>query len=216
MGDGDWRLVTVDLDGTLTLVHGWQVIADRLGRRADFDRAMARYRLGTVGEDEHLRDLLELATGAGWDKVESALTETPRLAAISEGIGLLRSVGVRVALLTHNPPYVGQWYLRRFGFDDLEGSVGPTVEGGRISPPGPVRADKRSGLTELVRRANVRTDQTVHVGDGPADAALFPLVGRGIAVNAARAEVARAADLALRTSDFRDVARAVLSLGPRT
>jgi phosphoserine phosphatase len=210
-----WPLVTVDLDGTLTRRHGWETIADRLGRRPLFDRANERYLAGAAGEDQHLFELLSIATGAKLTDVVAALAATPHLDGIEDGIGRLHAAGRRIALLTHNPSYVVDWYVARFGFDDAEGTRSQVIVDGVVAPPGPTHAGKVDGLHALAERAGVGLDQVVHVGDGAVDAALFPLVGGGIALNAARPDVERAADVALRTGDFRDVVAATERLRPR-
>lgn len=210
-----WPLVTVDLDGTLTRRHGWEAIADRLGRRAQFDRINRRYLDGKVGEDEHLLELLSIATGAKLSEVVEALASTPRLDGIAEGIQQFHAAGRRVAVLTHNPSYVVDWYVARFGFDDAEGTRSQAILDGVVASPGPTRAGKIEGLRALAQRAGVSTDQVVHVGDGAVDAELFPLVGGGIALNSVRADVERAADLVLHTDDFREVVAAVGRLRPR-
>jgi phosphoserine phosphatase len=215
MGAVRWPLVTVDVDGTLTRRHGWEAIADRLGRRPLFDRANARYLSGEVDEDEHLAELLSIATGAPLADVEGALAATPRIDGISEGIAQLHAAGRRVALLTHNPSYVVDWYVARFGFDDAEGTRSQPVVDGVVAPPGPTHAGKLAGLRALAERAGVTTGQVVHVGDGAVDAELFPVVGRGIALNSSRAAVRSAADVVLRTDDFRDVVAAIDRLPPR-
>jgi phosphoserine phosphatase len=215
MGSVRWPLITVDLDGTLTRRHGWEAIAERLGRRSRFERADERYLAGEADEDRHLQELLSIATGARLTDIVDALAATPRLDGIPEGIGQLHASGRRVALLTHNPSYIVDWYVARFGFDDSEGSRSQAVVEGVVAPPGPTRAGKLAGLWALARRAQVSLDQVVHVGDGAVDAELFPLVGAGIALNAARPDVDRAADVALRTDDFRDVVTAIDRLRPR-
>ncbi len=215
MGSTRWPLVTVDLDGTLTVRHGWQTIADHLGRRAEFDRANRRYLAREVGEDEHLFEMLSIATGARLDRIEEALAATERLDGIPEAIGQLHAAGRRVALLTHNPGYVVDWYVARFGFDDSEGTRSQAVVDGVVAAPGPTRAGKLEGLERLAGRAGVTLDQVVHVGDGWVDAELFRRAGAGIALNATRADVERAADRALRTHDLRDVAAVIERLPPR-
>jgi phosphoserine phosphatase len=210
-----WPLVTVDIDGTLTTVHGWQVIADALGRRDEFDATQRRFFAKEVGEDEHLAAMLRIARGRHVDEVEAALESTPRLDGIGDGVRRLHDAGSRVALLTHNPSYVGDWYVRRFGFDDFEGVATPPVRDGEIGTVGTVRADKLTGLARLTERAGTTAPLVVHVGDGWADAALFPKVGRGVALNSRLPEVERAADLVLRTRDFREVAERIERLRSR-
>ncbi len=215
MPPSPWPLVTVDIDGTLTRDHGWATIADALGRRPLFDRTAVEYRNGEVGEDEHLRNLLSIAAGARWTDVEAALRRTPKIGGVREGIRRLHEDGTRVALLSHNPRYICAWYQQEFGFDDFEGTTGQDVVRGVITVPTRINPAKRAGLVALATRAGTSPAHVVHVGDGAADAALFPLVGRGIALNTTRPEVTRGADLVLAATDFREVVGAIEELGPR-
>lgn len=211
-----WRLVTVDIDGTLTLIHGWRRIAERFGRESEYRSSNARFQRKEIGEDPHLTDLLGLAHGHTIAEVVSVLEATPRLEGIGEGIDELHRAGSRVALLTHNPPYVARWYAQKFGFDDLEGTPVPEpAPGGPIPLPGPVHADKKGGLERLIARFGVSPLETVHVGDGWSDAELFPLIGAGVAVNSSYPVVDAAADLVFHVRDFRPVAEGILGLGPR-
>jgi len=87
---------------------------------------------------------------------------------------------------------------------------------GRIGPPDGVRADKLAGLERLLARHSIPRSAIVHAGDALPDVAVFRAVGGGIAVNAASPVVERAADVAVRTRDFRDIGRALLRLAPRS
>jgi len=215
MANAPWRLVTVDIDGTLTTRHGWLDIAREFGREADYFALLRRFRAGEIGEDENLTALLELAEGHTLAEVESVLTATPKLAHIPDGVAALRARGVHVALLTHNPAYVTDWYCRFGGFEAAEGLVGRQPIREVIGRPEGIRANKSTGLQILTDRFVVLPSAVVHVGDGRADAAVFPSVGRGIALNSQLPEVDRAADLVLRTTDFQVVVDAILTLGAR-
>jgi phosphoserine phosphatase len=212
---GPWRLVTVDIDGTLTLVHGWRVIAERFGCVARYERAMARIRAREAGEDETISELVSLAEGHTVSEVEQVLETTPRLSGIPEGIRRLHRERMWVSLLTHNPPYVTDWYRAFGGFDSAGGMRGSQPTDPKIGRPVGVGADKLGGLASLVARHGVNPREVVHVGDAGPDAAIFPLVGGGIALNARSASVRRAADLALETTDFGAVVSAILELPAR-
>jgi len=217
MTDGrfPWGLVTVDIDGTLTTTHGWQVIADAFGRRPEFEEANRRFHAHEVDEDVHLREFLELAVGHTLPEVAAVLERTPKLSGIAEGVADLHRRGARAAILSHNPTYVVDWYRRRFGFDDAEGVDGQAVVDGRLAMPGTIRADKPAGLRRLLARHPVPVAQVVHVGDGASDALVFRLVGGGVALNSSADDVDRAADLVVRSSDFREVVGALGDLRPR-
>jgi len=210
-----WKLVTVDIDGTLTRGHGWKEIARAFGRLEAFEATNRRFFAHQIDEDSHLANLLNIASGHTVSEVEEVLVRTPKLAGISDGIVSLHERGSRVALLTHNPDYVADWYRRTFGFDDSEAIVTQPVVKGRIGPVTAVHADKGSELRALLSRANVPASATAHVGDGWSDAAVFRLVGGGVALNSPYPEVSAIADLALTTTDFRDVVEGLSDLAPR-
>jgi phosphoserine phosphatase len=210
-----WQLATVDIDGTLTIGHGWRPIAIEFAELPAYERTNARFFGREIGEDEHLTDLLALAAGHTIEEVVRVVDRTPRLTGISEGIRSLRAHGIRVALLTHNPPYVLDRYRELFGFDDGDGVDAQVITGGRIGPPLGVRADKASGLRRLLARAGTTAHRTVHVGDSWSDAEIFAKVGAGIALNSSQPEVRAAADVVLDTTDFRPVAETILHLRPR-
>lgn len=211
-----WRLVTVDIDGTLTRVHGWWEIARAFGREAAYERSTRRFRAREIGEDEHLANLLALAEGHTVPEVEAVLAYTPKLEGIADGISELHRRGARVGLLTHNPGYVIDYYRRAFGFDEGEGVEAPVDGDGRIARAIGVRADKPGGLRRLLNRTETVPASVVHIGDSWSDAEVFRLVGGGVALNTPFEEVGHAADRAIRTSDFRSVVRAVAELSPRT
>jgi HAD superfamily phosphoserine phosphatase-like hydrolase len=211
-----WKLITFDVDGTLTTVHGWEFLAGKVGRAAEYRRSNQRFRAREVGEDEHLADLLRLADGLTVPQVERILEETPKVGGIAEMIQRWHGEGTKVALLSHNPEYVCAWYSRRFGFDGYAGTPVKVADGdGRIELVGGVHADKSQGLRQLLGQFGVPGRATVHVGDGWADAALFALVGAGVALNSPLPEVERAADLALHLLDVRGLPERVDALRPR-
>jgi phosphoserine phosphatase len=207
--------VTVDIDGTLTLRHGWRDLAVAFGRLEAFEETNRRFFAHEIGEEAHLTNLLDIATGRTVAEVEAVLEKTPKLRGIGEGIARLHVLGARVALLTHNPTYVVDWYRRTFGFDDAEGVAAQVVSDGRIGPPVDVRADKPGGLRSLLSRSGVPARSAVHVGDGRSDAEVFRLVGGGVALNSPFPDVNRAADLALSTEYFGEVVDGLSRLHPR-
>ena len=210
-----WRLITVDIDGTLTRIHGWRAIARAFGREPDFDQSNRRFFAREIGEDEHLVELLALARDRTVPEVERVLAATPKLEGIAVGVSDLHRRGARIGLLTHNPGYIVEYYRRTFGFDEGEGLEVPVDRDQRIGGANEVHADKPEGLRRLLSRTAVRPEEVVHVGDGWSDAEVFRLVGGGVSVNSPLEEVNRAADRVVRTSDFRDVVRALIELRPR-
>jgi phosphoserine phosphatase len=209
-----FRLVSFDIDGTLTRGHGWRFLAEQLGRLPEYDATDARYHRHTETEDEHLRRLLLIARGTPIGRIEGILEATPKLSGIAETVQEVQRRGAVPVLLSHNPRYVCEWYARRFGFaawDGMRDGDAPEVVDGIVQPPGPVRVGKVAGLARLLDRFHVSPREAVHVGDGWADAELFPRVGLGVALTSLLPEVNGAADVVLKLDDLRELL-AVLDL----
>lgn len=210
-----FRLVSFDIDGTLVRGHGWEVIARARGREAEYRATNDRFRSGAEDEDEHLRRLLDLAVGATVPEMEALVAGTPKVEGIPETLAELKRDGVRVAILSHNPEYVVDWYRRTYGFDDAEGTSGTVLDGERIVGPGPAHADKVGGLHRLLDRAGLPASRAAHVGDGTADLEVFRRIGGGIAFNATLRQVEEGADAAVRSPDLTAVVPALAALRPR-
>ena len=199
-----FRMVTFDIDGTLTRGHGWAHIARSLGKDAEYAATPEAFLRGKESEEVHLVNLLNLAAGVPLTALEVLLEETPKLSGISETVGDLTARGVIPALLTHNPSYVCRWYCRTFGFAGFSGSE-QEVRGGVIQPVHLAEADKVGGLRSLTQRWGIPPEATLHVGDAPADVAVADFTGGFVALNADREGVRARADRVLLTEDLRDV-----------
>jgi phosphoserine phosphatase len=198
------KLVSFDIDGTLTQVHGWQHIAEGLGKRTEYERTQGAFLRGERGEDEHLRALLALGEGERRSRVEGLLATTPRLTGIRSTVRSLHRAGLRVVLLTHNPTWVGRWYASRFGFDAWTGVEQPVVQG-RLGPAPRFHLDKRITMGRMLCSFGIRPIEAAHVGDAGPDARVFPYLGTGVALNTNRRSVLRAADLFVCSQDLRDL-----------
>ncbi|MCI4368077.1 MAG: haloacid dehalogenase-like hydrolase [Thermoplasmata archaeon] len=207
--------MSIDIDGTLTRVHGWEYLAASTGKLHRFEVANRRYLAGGVTEDQHLTELVDLATGLSESEVDRALAATPRLSGIREAIALLHEREVVVALLTHNPPYVCEWYAKQFGFDDYEGTQGSSISRGVVTAPHGIHADKVVGMGRLLERHGIHPQAALHAGDGPPDAAVFPTVGGGVALNSKWPRVRALADATLDADDLRELVTVIDRLPSR-
>jgi phosphoserine phosphatase len=210
-----YRLVCVDIDGTLTRGHGWATMADRLGRVPLYAQTAALYRAGKVDEDTHLQNLFAITEGVSLADLSAILEATPKVGGIERGVRRLHELGANVALLTHNPTFITDWYLRKFGFDAADGLRGsPPVVDGVIARAERPRSDKVGGLDRLCGHFGVTRLDAAHVGDGRADALVFPLVALGIAFGTTLPDVRAAADVCVDVPEFPEVVRVLESTPP--
>jgi phosphoserine phosphatase len=208
-------MVTFDIDGTLTRGHGWRFLAERTGQLAAYQRSNDRFFQHAASEDEHLRELMQLAAGRTVSEIESVLEATPKMPGIVEAVRDLQARGAHVALLTHNPEYVCAWYRRKFGFEDSAGTDGDSMVEDPIVVPARVRAAKLDGLNLLLRRMNVSAARTAHVGDGWADVPVFRAVGGAVALNSRLPDVRAAADVAVDLDNLLAIVEVLDRLTPR-
>ena len=210
-----WRLVTVNIDGTLTSEHGWRPIAAARGCLRAYTAYRKALLAGREDENSHLRHLFAFAVGLTPDRLEPILQRTRRVQGIPETVAELHARGARVPLLTHNPAFLIRWYCDTFGFDGGSGGWGLSLRHGRVQPPGRVVADKVRGLRTLRREFGVPFGRICHVGDAWPDARLAPLLGGFIAFNPKRPAVARVADATVRGTDLRAILPVLDRLRPR-
>jgi len=180
-------IVFFDVDGTL-VPHGSSssFLADRLGHRAEVDRAETDYAAGRLDNDQ-----VCTIDAAGWAgrttrEIEEWLTELPLVAGIAETLAWCHSAAVvpYLASLAWSP--VSAYLVERFGF---AGACGPTLETiggvftGRVTQVFD-EFDKRDFALGICRASGVEPGNSLAVGDGRSDLPLFDAIGYSIALNA--------------------------------
>ncbi len=205
------KIATFDIDGTLTVGHGWYFIAAMLHRMQEYREFTALYRKGGCGEAEHLSNLLSIAEGVPLQKIHSILFRTPRLSGINRAVAMLAEKGLEAVLLTHNPQYVCEWYESRFGFTGHLSAFQP-VENGIVGKAPVPHPDKVAWLRGMCSERGYALDEIIHVGDARSDGAVFRATGLGIAVNSRSRDTIGSATASLNTTDMTDVARMIIRL----
>lgn len=209
------EIVTFDIDGTLTVGHGWYYIAEMLGKKDDYLRSTRLYRSGRIDEREHLNNLLNLAAGRTVDDIAGMLERVPLIDNIAEGVERLKSEGIGSFLLTHNPEYVCRWYSGRFGFEGYICSS-QKVDGKTIRRAESAAPDKLAWLDKFCRARKVELEGILHIGDSASDRSVFIRTGRGIAVNTRDRSIIYSATAYLNTTDMNDIAGKVLEISDGT
>lgn len=204
-----FEAVSFDIDGTLTLGHGWYYIAEALGKSADYAATTSRFRAGAIGEGRHLANLLNIAAGTAASELYPVLARTPKIENIAAGMRRLKEAGLGTFLLTHNPGYVCRWYAGEFGIDGYEGAR-QNVRGGIVCRVHDVRPEKVAWMRKLCRRERISPESLIHVGDSTSDAEVFGNVGMGIALNSNNRLAIAGAAVSLNTADMIEVVETIL------
>lgn len=202
-----FRVVTLDLDGTLLTTTCFQEVAAALGKLDAIKALDEEYFGGRQTLAENFWAEYQLLVGTPLDLAEQAMRKGPWLQGIPEGVQQMRELGLRVGLLTDQPRFLAR--LAEPTLDPLLCSEGG-IEQGRIALPLDYREDKGANLRAWCRAHHVDLESVIHCGNGSNDIPVFERVGLGVAVNPAEAGVARRADIALEgVKDLREVAGAL-------
>lgn len=175
--DSSVRLVAFDLDGTL--LRGdtvCQAIARRMGH------------LERMDELERLTDFAGIAAAreelAGYyaeasrEELLSHLEGCTLARGTEEAFTLLRSHGVRTAVVSITWGFAAEWFARRLGADYWIGTG--LSEDGRIEHFWP--ADKARWVRELMGRLGLQRDEVAAVGDSWGDVDMLSSVGHAFFV----------------------------------
>lgn len=177
------ELVFIDMSGTLVKGSGANSGGDFLGKGGRYREIYPKYKSGGIT----MRALLK-ETFACWKGLKvSDLPEVYKTFEFNDGakeaIHALKQRGMKTALLTQLPTYLGKLFQEDLGFDFITGTV-LEVKGGIFT--GKIlefHDDKRQEASHLLEKEHISPRDSISVGDRKDDADVFRLVRFGISYN---------------------------------
>ncbi|MHB8634025.1 MAG: HAD family hydrolase [Thermoplasmatota archaeon] len=204
-----WRVVSLDLDGTLVHPAAFNAAAAGLGFGPALDATWEDYRDGRIHLEEAFRRDVAHFDGLAVADVQEALRRSPAWTpGIARGIRDLHEGGAKVIVTTDQPAWLAEVTLE-FGVDDLVCSPAP-VRGGRIVADFVPRFAKWPNLEGWLSRNGMPPSEVAHVGNGRNDIPIFQHVGRGVAVFTQDPAVVAGRPHLLNPVNLSEVARLVL------
>jgi phosphoserine phosphatase SerB len=181
------RLICFDMDSTLIETEVIDELADRAGVgekvRAITEAAMR----GEIDFNESFKQRVRLLKGLD----ESVMKEIAENLPITEGldrlVGVLKRVGIKIAVLSGGFTYFGNYLKQKYNFDYVYANELEIVDGkltgnyvGEI-----VDGKRKAELLRLIAQVEkVDIAQTIAVGDGANDLPMIGIAGLGIAFHA--------------------------------
>jgi HAD superfamily phosphoserine phosphatase-like hydrolase len=197
------KLVSFDLDGTLTKIPVFRYIMGKIG----FEDKVEYYnKLYDFNSKERINAIHNLAIGMFVDDIIHYLDEIPKVDNIDETVRKLKSYGMEVVILSDNPNYLKK-YFERFGFNDFIGSESK-VEEGKIVGEAKSLNNKLEVLLEYCNKKGYELNECIHVGDNVNDIVVFEKVF-GIAFNPKNEETAKSARYCIYSDDLYDVVKII-------
>jgi phosphoserine phosphatase len=178
------RLVALDLSGTLVekTPSTLAMVSELAGGGAVAQSLLEQEHSGVLREREALEAILALSKGVRVADIREKVF--PRLVyfdGVGETLAALKSLGVRLALVTTSFEPLAELVAQRFNIDYVV-AARPRVRDGKFTGELEwVFVDKGHALGELAERLGFRKDEVVAVGDSLDDVSMFQVAGVGVA-----------------------------------
>jgi phosphoserine phosphatase len=207
---GRFRLVTLDLDGTLLPRDTvFAAILRDHGFAEEVKASDAAYFAGRISLEECFWEQWKLIQSLTLADLHRSLRKAAWLPGIAEGVARLHKAGLRVCLLTDQPSTCTD-FLGRWGLTDAICSPVTVKDGRQVAIDG--RFDKLANLRHRLAEWGIAESEVCHVGNGVNDIPVFQAVGGAVAVDD-DARVRSAAQAWLpEPASLGDVVDAVLAL----
>lgn len=206
------KLVVFDLDSTL--IDGESI--DKFGKLVKKEKEISKItRMAMEGKmsfEEALIKRAKLLRGLEFEKIREAANRIPLMRGARETVAALKKRGIKVAVVSGGFDVVANRVKEELGLDYSSANKF-VVENGNITGEvvGPMITEGSKGkvLEELAKKAGVRLDECVAVGDGANDASMLEKAGLGIAFNS-KPILEDKADVVIRKKDLREVLHHIL------
>jgi phosphoserine phosphatase len=201
------RLVVIDVDSTLILDEGIDVLAELAGTGAEVAELTRQAMAGRLDFEQSLRARVELLRGLPVAALATARGRLRLTPGAETFVATLKRLGYHVGIVSGGFTALTEHLVDELGLEfaaanELEVEGG--ILTGRISGPIIDRAGKAAALRRFAAQFGVALAQTVAIGDGANDIDMIEAAGLGIAFNAKPA-LRAAADVSVNVGHLESV-----------
>lgn len=191
------RLLLADMDSTLIGQECIDELADFVGLKPQVAAITESAMRGEIAFEPALRARVALLAGLPASTVETVLAERITLTPGAKSlVATMRAHGAFCALVSGGFTVFTRPVAQALGMDENRGNILLVERGvftGGVVEPILGRAAKYDTLQDLIGRLDLRTPETMAVGDGANDLAMLEAAGLGVAFRAKPAVAAAAA-----------------------
>jgi len=204
-----FKLVTFDLDGTLTQESSiWEYIHKRLGKWYGFaDDYQKQFLAGKISYEEFCERDAEVWKGMKVEELFEIVKTVPFHVGVDELIQYLKQKGLKLTLVSSGLSLLSDWVHQRYGFDysvsnDLLHENG--VLTGRVKIR--VYFDKKAEwVRKILNKFGVKPEEVIAIGDSKGDMDMFQMVGFSIAFNSSCLELEKIANICIPSGNLADI-----------
>jgi len=204
-----FRLVTLDLDGTLTREPSiWEYIHKRLGKWYGFaEDYQNQFLAGKISYEEFCERDAQVWKGMKMEALLEIVKTVPFHRGVDELIQYLKQKGLKLSLVSSGLSLLSDWVHQKYGFDysvsnDLLHENG--ILTGRVKIQ--VYFDKKAEWVEkILRKFGVKPEETIAIGDSKGDIDMFQMVGFSIAFNSSCLALEEIANVCVSSRNLADI-----------
>ncbi len=204
-----FRLVTLDLDGTLTRERSiWEYIHKQLGKWYGFaEKYQTQFLAGKISYEEFCEGDAHVWKGMRVDELLEIVKTVPFHPGVDELISYLKQKRLKLSMVSSCLSLLSNWVHEKYGFDysvsnDLLHENGILTGKVKIQ----VNYDKKAGwVGKILKRFGVKPEEAIAIGDSRGDIDMFQMVGFSIAFNSSCQDLDKIASVCISSKDLVDI-----------
>lgn len=201
------QMVIFDMDGVLVDIDSsWQVV--HRAYSVDNSDNLRRHQKGEITYAEFVHLDIGLWGRAHQDQIQQILATAPLMQGVKTTFTQLHRVGKITAIISSGLMPLANRLRELYNIDYVYANELRTDKAGYLTGEGDsyITLDNKGDiLTQLCTRIGIPLENCAVIGDSRFDLPLFHLAGLSIAFNAKDSVIQHAADIAIASSDLRDV-----------
>lgn len=204
-----FRLVTLDLDGTLTRERSvWEYIHKQLGKWYGFaEDYQNQFLAGKISYEEFCERDAQVWKGMKVEELLEIVKTVPFHPGANELIHYLKQKGLKLSLVSSGLSLLSDWVHQKYGFDysvsnDLLHENGILTGGVKIQ----VYYDKKAEwVKRILERFRVKPEEAMAIGDSKGDIDMFQMVGFSVAFNSSCFDLEKIANVCVASQNLADI-----------
>ncbi len=204
-----FRLVTLDLDGTLTRERSiWEYIHKRLGKWYGFaEDYQNQFLAGKIPYEEFCERDAQVWKGMKVEALLEIVKTVPFHPGADELIHYLKQKGLKLSLVSSGLSLLSDWVHQKYGFDysvsnDLLHENG--ILTGRVKIQ--VYFDKKAEwVRKILAKFGAKPEEVIAIGDSKGDIDMFQMVGFSVAFNSSCLDLEKIANICVPSRNLADI-----------
>jgi phosphoserine phosphatase len=204
-----FRLVTLDLDGTLTRERSvWEYIHKRLGKWYGFaEDYQNQFLAGKISYEEFCERDAQVWKGMKVEELLEIVKTVPFHPGANELIHYLKQKGLKLSLVSSGLSLLSDWVHQEYGFDysvsnDLLHENGLLTGGVKIQ----VYYDKKAKwVRKILKEFGAKPEEVIAIGDSKGDIDMFQMVGFSVAFNSSCYDLDQIATICVPSRNLADI-----------